>query len=196
MPGADLSRLHVSLRSSRLSSVAVQSLPDQLAQSERHSAFCRHLDLLQGPRVLGHPGWRCLRFENAEVTELQAVSLGEFTDDLVEEMLDYALDERLSRAGTCGDAVNQVLLGRCDQSPPGRAAAQLESREQSSQSTAETSKNKEFVLRRRCQVTVSRLSGKCQTTRPFWAWGPLSQTLEPPCARRGSPLSLKAVRDA
>jgi len=72
---------------------AVQSLPDRLAWSERHSTFCWHLDLLESPGVLGHPGWRRLRFEYAEVTELQAVALGQFLCDLIKELLDHRLHE-------------------------------------------------------------------------------------------------------
>ena len=120
--------------------------------------LCRHLDFLQSPGILRHSRRRRSYLEDAEVAEFETVASGKLSNDFVEELLDYLLDQRLLRAGAFRDAVDQVLLGRCDQSPPGRAAVQLESREQSSQSTAETSKNKEFVLRRCCQATVSRLN--------------------------------------
>ena len=45
--------------------------------------------------------------------EFQAIALGKLSDDLIEELLDYALKQGLLCLRAPGDAVDQVLLGCC-----------------------------------------------------------------------------------
>ncbi len=91
--------------------MTIQTFPHQPARLEHDSPLRRHLDLVQRTGILGHPGRGRLRLKDAEVTKLQTAALGEFRSDLVEKRLDHGLHERLSRAGTLGDAVDQVFLG-------------------------------------------------------------------------------------
>lgn len=149
---------------------AVQSHLQRSPRPEHHPAFGQHTDLLQSARILGRSGGCRLRLKDAEVPEFETVPPDEFGDDLPAELLHHLLDQRVLRAGAFRDAVDQVLLCRCDRSPQGRAAVQLESREQFFQSTAGTSKNKGFVLHRRLSLLPPPLlAGHYESTQQMGA---------------------------
>jgi len=96
---------------------ADESLFHDSADLELDGSFFGHRDALEGFGVLSDASGPDLAFENAEVSELQAVTVPQFLDDFVEEPLDHKLDDDALIAGLVGNAIDKFFL--CDGSHVG-----------------------------------------------------------------------------
>lgn len=79
---------------------------------ELDSPLCRHGDAFEGLWVLRHAWCAMLDFEDPEITELEAVAIGDFVDHLVKKLLDDLLCDDAFVACTLGDLVYKDFL--CD----------------------------------------------------------------------------------
>lgn len=71
----------------------------------------RYLDPLEGLWILRDAGGADLALEDAEVPEFQTVALPEFVDDLIQKVLNDALDVDTFVARSVGDSIDQLFFG-------------------------------------------------------------------------------------
>ena len=87
---------------------------------ELYGALWGHLDALERLGVLGGAGGPFLGLENAEVAELQTVSVAQLLDHVVQKTLDDLLDDHAFGAGLIGNPVHQFLFGHRSHGGPFR----------------------------------------------------------------------------
>ena len=83
------------------------ALSHQTSDLELDDPLRRDLDLLERARVLRSTRRALLGLEHSELTEFQAVAVGEFGDDRIQERLDDVLADDLGDPGRLGDAIDE-----------------------------------------------------------------------------------------
>jgi hypothetical protein len=91
--------------------MAIHLILHQPSRFEYRPAVGWDTNLLESLGILGHPGCDGSRLEYAETAKLDAIALGQFMDDFIEERLNHALGASVCGAGALSDARDQISLG-------------------------------------------------------------------------------------
>lgn len=100
---------------------AIHLILHQSSRLEQRPAFGWDANFLDSLWILGHPGCDGSRLEYAEITQRDAIALGQLMDNLIEECLDDALGASVRKARALSDARDQIPLGSGHNPPSGTA---------------------------------------------------------------------------
>ena len=98
--------------------MAVHLILHQSSRFEHRPTLGWDANLLESLGILGHPRRSSPRLEYAETAKLNAIALGQFMDDFIEERLDHNLGASVRRTRALSDARDQISLGSGHDLPP------------------------------------------------------------------------------
>jgi hypothetical protein len=97
--------------------MAIHLILHQPSRFEHRPAVGWDTNLLESLGILGHPRRSSPRLEHAETAKLDAIALGQFMDNFIEERLNHSLGACVRGARVLSDACDEVPLG-CGHDPP------------------------------------------------------------------------------